>query len=156
MDDFIAWARRHDWQVELSEEARELSPEAFRRYGEVPAGYRRFLQHVIVLSNRADTGWFLSADHFTGAAPAWQADSFEQISLEAAGGDQRWREDILGFWDGHMPIVFSLARGYEYYAICIRDGTVVNGTEPEFEEVSPAAASLEEFLAKIMAGVITL
>lgn len=158
MNDFVAWAKRNNWQVELSNEVRELPEWAFRRYSGLPANYVNFIQHINVLSNKADTTWFLSIDNFKGAAfdTAWQADSFEKISLEAAEGDKNWQNTIIQFWDTHMPIIFCLANGYEYYAIRLNDGAIVHGIEPEFEEVSSVAASFEDFLAKIVTGVHTL
>lgn len=111
-----------------------------------------------MLANEADTSWFLTIDDFSAASPdtPWRPDSFEQISLEAADGDSGLTNAVKEFWDTHIPIVFCLANGYEYYAVRLCDGAVVNGIEPEFEETSVAASSFEVFLSKIMQGAIIL
>ncbi|MBC1743940.1 hypothetical protein HCA06_12850 [Listeria welshimeri] len=43
---------------------------------------------------------------------------------------------------------------YEYYAIALNDGSVVHGSEPEFEESLVVADSFANFLLKIVAGEI--
>ncbi|MGI6153415.1 MAG: SMI1/KNR4 family protein [Christensenellaceae bacterium] len=158
MNAFLDWARRKRWQVELPEEEREMPKEAFCRYGKLPPDYEKFLRHINVLANEADTSWFLSIDDFVNNAKdaVWSARSFEEISLEAASGDNDLETAVAQFWDAHIPIVFCLANGYEYYAIRLADGAVVNGIEPEFEEVSVVSSSFEDFLAKTIAGKIVL
>jgi len=158
MDNFIKWAKQNNWQVDISNEERDIPEWAFRRYSSLPEEYVAFLKQIHILSNREDTCWFLNVDNFKGAAfdTAWQANSFEKISLEAADGDSEWAETISQFWNEHIPIVFSLKNGYEYYAICLSDGAVVNGIEPDFEETSFVANSLADFFEKIIAGTIVL
>jgi len=158
MDNFIKWAKQNNWQVDISDKERDMPEWAFCRYSSLPGEYVVFLKHIRMLSNQEDTCWFLSIDNFKGAAfdTAWQANSFEKISLEAADGDSEWTETISQFWDEHIPIVFSLKNGYEYYAICLSDGSIVNGIEPEFEDISVVASSLADFLRKIKSGDIVL
>ncbi|MGI6153974.1 MAG: SMI1/KNR4 family protein [Christensenellaceae bacterium] len=153
---FFEWARLNRWQVELPEAERALQAEAFCRYGKLPPDYESFLRRFNLLANEADTSWFLSIDDFANEAEdaVWNARSFEAISLEAADGDENQETAMTQFWDAHIPVVFCLASGYEYYAIRLVGGVVVNGIEPEFEETSIVAASFEDFLAKIMAGKI--
>lgn len=158
MNSFFEWARQNKWQIKLSDKKREVPERAFHRYARLPADYIKFLEQVRLLANEADTSWFLTMDDFNAAAPdtPWQPDSFEQISLEAAAGDSGLTNAVKEFWDTHIPIVFCLASGYEHYAIRLRDGAVVNGIEPEFEETSVPASSFEEFLSKITQGAIIL
>lgn len=155
---FLKWAKQNGWQAEASKEPLGLPTKAFQRYANLPADYIEFLRNILLLSNKDDTSWFLTIHDFE-ARPLdtpWQPDAFEKISLEAAGSDTEEQNTIIQFWDEHIPVVFCLASGYEYYAIHVLDGAVVNGIEPEFEEVSIVAVSFKEFLAKIMQGEIIL
>ncbi|WP_370511691.1 hypothetical protein [Brevibacillus sp. AG162] len=51
-----------------------------------------------------------------------------------------------------MPIALSVRNGYTYYAIDLGNefGSIVCGSEPEFEEVEHIASSFDQFLDKIM------
>lgn len=44
----------------------------------------------------------------------------------------------------------SVKNGYAYYAISMKDGSIVRGAEPEFEECELVAVSFTDFLEKIM------
>ncbi|HAA6465519.1 TPA_asm: hypothetical protein GFZ78_01130 [Listeria monocytogenes] len=52
--------------------------------------------------------------------------------------------------------MMSVGGCYEYYAITLKDGSVVHGSEPEFEESSIVAESFADFLLKIKIGKIIL
>ncbi|EDJ0212292.1 hypothetical protein GD462_01710 [Listeria monocytogenes] len=52
--------------------------------------------------------------------------------------------------------MMSVGGCYEYYAITLNDGSVVHGSEPEFEESSIVAESFADFLLKIEIGKIIL
>ncbi len=58
--------------------------------------------------------------------------------------------------DEHLPIFLSLEGGYAYYAISMKDGSVVHGTEPEFEECETVADSFTDFMGKVTGGRIRL
>jgi len=45
---------------------------------------------------------------------------------------------------------------YAYYAISMKDGSVVYGAEPEFEECDTVADSFEYFMEKVISGRIQL
>ena len=49
-----------------------------------------------------------------------------------------------------LPIFLSVKDGYSYYATSMRDGSIVWGTEPEFEECKLVADSFIDFLEKLM------
>lgn len=155
---FFDWARQEGWQLTLTEEPREAPQQAFQRYAPPPAAYIAFLRQVELLCNPDDNCWFLTVDDFADTASdlPWHASSFEQMSLEAAEDDPEWSGDIKAFWDKHLPIVFSVSGDYEYYAIHLEDGAVVNGYEADFEEADPVASSFEDFLQKVIEGEIIL
>jgi hypothetical protein len=45
---------------------------------------------------------------------------------------------------------------YEYYAINIKDDSIKNGYEPEFEEAKIIAESFEKFIELIISGKLRL
>ena len=78
------------------------------------------------------------------------------VSLDAAEGDNSWTAEIKSFWNEHLPICLSLKDGYSYYALCLKDGTIVTGEEPEFEETTEVAPSFRDFLQMLCNGELDL
>ena len=75
--------------------------------------------------------WFLcSEDYDMQGDKAWQWNEWELLSLKAAENDAAWKDEIRKFWDGHLPVFLSLEGGYAYYAISIKEGSIVYGSEP--------------------------
>ena len=108
------------------------------------------------LENR---GWMAEADEKRELClpePMKSRYEWELLSLEAAGDDAGWKEEIRQFWDRHLPFFLSLDGGYAYYAFSMEDGSVVYGAEPEFEECETVADSFEDFMEKVMSGRIRL
>ena len=127
------------------------------RYHSLPELWLQFIGEVRELFTPDETVWFLCAeDYDTRLDHAWRWNEWEQLSLESAEGDQAWTDEITAFWDRHLPIVLSLENGYSYYAISMEDGSVVYGSEPEFEACKPVASSFEAFLQKVKNGSIVL
>ncbi|MCR4814158.1 MAG: hypothetical protein K5879_04965 [Lachnospiraceae bacterium] len=81
---------------------------------------------------------------------------FEDISLEAAVGDEEWLGDIKSFWDKTFPIIMGVGGDYHFYAIDLETGKIVEGWEPEFEDPIEVANNLNEFLEKILSREIKL
>lgn len=50
----------------------------------------------------------------------------------------------------------SVEGDYEYYALDTETGQVVQGWEPEFEEVRVVADTFEDFIKKVISGEIIL
>ena len=69
-----------------------------------------------------------------------------------SGSGSAWTAAIRDFWTEHLPIFMSLSDGYAYYAISMKDGSVVYGREPEFEECETAAPSFDAFMAQVVKG----
>lgn len=98
-----------------------------------------------------ETMWFLCAEDFDiQGDKAFQWNEWELISLTSAEGDTKWQSEIREFWDNHLPIIMSVKGEYSYYAIAIKDGSIVHGAEPEFEECEIVAASFMDFMEKIV------
>jgi len=147
IEKFLIRAEENGWRVEtFFQKAVALPEDVIERYT-VPKEYSEFLSNVKLCSNPSDTKWFLCADDYgQKSEDEFRWNEFEIISLEAAGDDAELKASIRAFWDVHFPFFMSVESGYEYYAIDIRDCSVVFGSEPEFEDVVTVARSFEEFL----------
>ena len=49
-----------------------------------------------------------------------------------------------------------MAEGYAYYALSLADGSVVQGSEPEFEDCRTAAPSFRDFMGQVLREEIQL
>jgi hypothetical protein len=148
MDTFFTWAE-NNWQIEFSPSPQQFPDEIIQRYPNIPAEYRLFYEKINLCANESDTTWFLSKNDFLETnEDSFVWNTFEKISLDAADNDEELMAQIKEYWDCHLPIVLSVGGEYEYYAINVNTGAVVQGYEPEFEESSKVADSFLEFLSK--------
>lgn len=83
-------------------------------------------------------------------------DTFKLISLDVAEPDKEEMETVEKWWDKHFPFLIYTGWEYEFYAVDVENGTVVNGFEPEFEDTEKVADSLNDFFEKIVSGDIIL
>ena len=157
-NDFLTYMREHEWNVEVNEKQICCLPEPMRsRYNEYPESWLRFISIVKSMVRKDERVWFLCAeDYDIQGDKAWQWNEWELLSLEAAGDDAAWKAEIEKFWNEHLPIVMSLENGYAYYAITMKDGSIVHGSEPEFEECETVADSFEDFIEKVIGNKIQL
>ncbi|EAG9322703.1 SMI1/KNR4 family protein [Listeria monocytogenes] len=154
---FLAWAKNNNWQIDLSAVEKKFPEQILKRYGNLPDAYKAFYRQLNLCSNAGDTCWFLSEEDFLeNEEDAFLWDSFEQMSLAAAEGDENLENEVKQFWNSHLPIMMSVGGSYEYYAIALNDGSVVHGSEPEFEESLVVADSFADFLLKIVAGEVVI
>jgi len=158
IEKFLTYMRGRDWIIELNEKQTFCLPEPVKsRYRSYPESWVSFISAVKNMENKEETAWFLcEKDYDMQGDTAWQWNEWELISLEAAENDATWIAEIKKFWDEHLPIFLSLNNGYAYYAISIKDGSVVYGTEPEFEECQTVAVSFDDFMEKVVMGKILL
>lgn len=151
IEKFTSWAEREGWVIKLSDMVLEV-PEAIReRYEIIPEQWLSFISKFSYISNAEQNMWFLTCNDYLDSCY-----DFENISLEAAIGDDEWIQDIKSFWNSTFPIIMSVGGDYHYYAIDIDSGKVVEGWEPEFEETTDVAESFDEFIEKIISGDIVL
>jgi len=152
VDVFLTYMKEKEWDVRLNEAQGNSLPEVVKsRYANVPEQWQEFVQKVRCMVSVDETTWFLGAEDFElQGDKAFRWNEWELMSLEWAEGDTEWEKEIKNFWDGHLPIVMSVRNGYSYYAICMKDGSVVRGSEPEFEECEVVADSFMNFVDKIM------
>jgi hypothetical protein len=134
------------WTVRLREANLSLPAFVQQRYPWLPRDVESLFCETELVCDATAKLWFLSSADFRGesdAAYAWN--EWELQSLEAADSDSDWTSSIRGFWDEHLPVALSTVDGSSYYAVR-RDGSIVYGREPEFEEPEVYASSLTEFL----------
>lgn len=143
------------WTVRLRETNLPLPAFVRQRYPWLTADVESLLCETELVCDATGKLWFLSSADFrdeSDSAYAWN--EWELQSLKAADGDSDWITSIRAFWDDHLPIALTTADGYAYYAIR-RDGSIVYGREPEFEETEAYAASLIELVERLGSGSST-
>lgn len=149
---FLSCMKEKGWGIELYETKNNYLPEEISdRYKNIPAYWREFISTVKEMMSPDETEWFLCVDDFDWRVhKSWQWNEWELISLKSAEDDNEWKNSIIDFWNNHLPIFLSVKDGYAYYAISMKDGSIVWGSEPEFEECKLVAVSFHDFLEKLM------
>lgn len=159
-NEFIKWAKDKGWDITFKLKSElELNNSLITRYKGISSCYVEFLKAVKQCITPSEKTWFLCEDNYNNISNiAFKWNEFELISLEAAEDDREWKEEIVSWWDKHLPIVMSVGEGYSFYAIDLVDdiGSIVQGFEPEFEEVEKVANSIEDFFDLIIEGTIEL
>ena len=148
---FIEWATNAGWNIERADKAVAIPEQVASRYKNIPEDWLNFIQDFNFISNGTEDIWFLTCYDYLDTCH-----DFEEISLEAAEGDEGWTEEIKTFWDNTMPIVMSVGGDYHYFGINLETGKVVEGWEPEFEDPTEVADSFNSFIEKIISGEIFL
>ena len=128
------------WEISYSENSAWVC----NRYPLIPSVLSDFLLSYESAISKDEKSWFLSAKDFLGEAGlAFPFDEFEKMSLEASQKDQAWTNEIVSFWDVHVPVYMSVRGGYDYIAYNLERNEFVSGFEPEFEETSLVAKSVQ-------------
>ena len=118
-----------------------------KRYQNIPEEIETFITSYTKAETADGKTWLLSASDFLSTSESeFAPDEFEKISLSSAEGDLNWRQEIIEFWNKHLPIYISVRSGYEYIAYNLETGNFVEGVEPQFEETSEVASSISGFL----------
>lgn len=154
IEKFSDWAKKNRWVIERAKTSMEMPEEVTTRYRNVPKQWKEFIINFDTIMNSTNDMWFLTHDNFLDGV--WSYNDFENMSLEAADGDEEWCAEIKEFWDNTFPIIMSIGGDYQYFAIKLDSGEVVQGWEPEFEECFVVAESFDEFIDKIIVGEIEL
>lgn len=159
-NEFMSWATDNGWDIIFKSESElELDNSIISRYNGIPQGYVEFLKVVKQCIAPSEKTWFVCEDEYNNISNiAFKWNEFESLSLEFAENDEAWKTEIVSWWDKHLPIVMSVDDGYYFYAIDLSDniGSIVQGFEPEFEEVEKIANNIEEFFELIVMGKIEL
>ncbi len=159
-NDFINWTKINNWDISLKENpGLGLNNSITTRYKDIPQGYKDFLYNVKHCIAPSEKSWFLCEDEYNDNSDiAFRWNEFELLSLEAATNDNIWESEIISWWDKHFPIFMSVDGAYSFYAIDLANniGSIVQGVEPEFEEVEEIASSINDFFELIIKGKIQL
>ena len=151
---FRDWATKKGWTIEQAETLMKLPEEVTTRYRNIPKQWLEFVNNFADITNSTNDMWFLTCENFLDSV--WEYNDFENMSLEAADGDEEWSREIKAFWDNTFPIIMSIGGDYQYFAIKLDSGEVVQGWEPEFEYPLVVAESFVEFLEKLINNEINL
>lgn len=151
---FDEWLKAQGWHVVLNEGTElKLNEDFAGRYPDIVGEYKEFLRVYKEAVSADETTWFLCCDDYNGTSEsAFKWNEFESLSLEAAGDDSEWQEEIRQWWDKKLPIIISVRNGYSFYAIDLERGGIVRGEEPEFEETEVVADSFFDFLDMVIRG----
>lgn len=152
VEKFLTYMKKCGWNIEMQEKQGVDLPEAVKsRYEHIPAMWFKLITTVQRIVSSDETTWFLCEDDYDSQGDkAFQWNEWELISLENIEDDAEWKNEIKEFWNNHLPIILSVKDGYSYYAISMQDGSIVKGSEPEFEECESVADSFEDLMKKIM------
>lgn len=130
---------------------------AEKRLAKCPNDFIDFITSFKSFTNGEENVWFLSyADYKTNKLEVFPWNEFELQSMKASSGESQ--DAIKSFWDTHIPFLLSLKGGYSYIAICVDEenyGKIYQGREPEYENVTLIANSLEAFFDKFSQSLIT-
>ena len=148
---FVEWAANAGWIIERNDEPISFPEGVLARYKNIPEEWLEFIANFKSIKNAADDVWFLTGYDFADTQTY-----FEDISLDAAAGDEDWIQQIKAFWDKTLPIFMSVGGDYQYYGIDLETGKVVEGWEPEFEYPYAKAGSFNEFIEKLISGEIII
>lgn len=158
IETFGIYMKENGWNVEWNETQSEYLPEIIaNRYEKIPKQWLDFIRSIKRMISPDETTWFLCAENFVMQHDeTFQWNEWESISLGSAENDMEWKSEIKRFWNNHLPIVMSVKSGYSYYAIAVKDGSIVYGEEPEFEECEIVAVSFMDFMKKFLNGELQL
>lgn len=148
------WFKKEGWFIEYNNKPAELNVELIQRYGIIDEQYMKFLNKYKRVISKDEKTWFICCQEYNGDSEyAFSWNEFENLSLEAAADDEKWKKEISEWWDKKMPIIMSVKDRYCFYALDLsqdKKGTVVRGEEPEFEETEIVADSFNDFLYKVI------
>jgi hypothetical protein len=157
MEKFIKRITENNWTITVNNQSINLLPDEILKRYNIPNAYKNFLERIEKCINKDENKWFLCInDYMEKGEGEFRWNEYEIISIESAEDDNEWKNKIIDFWDSHFPIFMGVEGEYEYYAINIKDGSIIKGYEPEFEEVKKVAESFEEFIELIISGELIL
>ncbi len=148
---FVAWLENNNWNIITNSDTMDLPDTIQKRY-QIPKQWYDFISNLQMCENSSSTKWFLTAKDYLPQEQGFQWNEFEMQSLEYCDDEN----DIISYWDKHLPIFLSVDGEYSYYAINIENGNVVAGYEPEYEDSTVIAEDFNSFIEKIITNQIAL
>ncbi|MDR7211798.1 hypothetical protein [Flavobacterium piscis] len=153
-NNFIQELLKFDWQYDPIDNNIEINLETIAngKLLKTNENLLEFVKSFKTLANEEDNVWFLSIEDYAKKINedgfAWN--EFELDSMEYAEDDEQ-KASVTDFWNNHLPFMMSVKNGYAYVAIVLNGetkGSIVSGSEPEYEEPVTISSSLEEFFDK--------
>lgn len=157
--EFINWLKSNNWEFEVNNECKKINNNILERYNNIPKSFIDFIVSFKSITSQDETTWFLcNEDYIDDSDDAFRWNEFELMSLEVAENDEKWKKEIIEWWDYKLPFLISVKNGYSFFAIDLVDniGAIVKGEEPEFEEVMIVADNFEDFIIKLLEGKIVV
>lgn len=151
LNQFVAWLENNNWNIITNSDTMDLPDTIQKRY-QIPKQWYDFISNLQMCENSSSTKWFLTAKDYLPQEQGFQWNEFEMQSLEYCDDEN----DIISYWDKHLPIFLSVDGEYSYYAINIENGNVVAGYEPEYEDSTVIAEDFNSFIEKIITNQIAL
>ena len=136
-----------------------LSGTILDRYPNLPTTYATFLTDLDYCVTPDEKSWFNTIADFNGTTGSeFRWNELERIIIDGYQDepDEQIKEamtnEVVVFWDKHIPFLISCRKFYCYFAICLHIdsyGQIVYGSEPEFEETETVASSFSDFMTKL-------
>jgi hypothetical protein len=153
MKELLDKLRECGWLIEESN-VLEMPIAIQSRYKTIPNVLLNFFCSFSLCVNPNEKQWLLSShDYNENSNFVYKWNEFELLSLDAAGNDEEWKQEIINFWNRHLPIFQSVEGEYFYLAIEITStgsGEIVIGHEPDFEEVDTFARNIHQFPTRFL------
>ena len=151
MHEALQHLKEKGWTIRPSRAKSLRFPAALKkRYGNVPSEIAALLTGIAECVSPDERAWFLCQADYSGKnQSAFRWNQWELLSLDSADGDAELEAEISAFWDRHLPFYLSVRDGYCFAAMCLNGsnkGKVVEGREPDFEDVSIIAKSVIDFV----------
>lgn len=153
IDKLIGTLRMLDWHIIEKKKAFISLRFLLERYGELPEEFTHYLKSIETGTSPDKNVWLLCEAEYNGNSDdEFRWNELELLSLESACDDISWQNRIKTFWNNHLPFILSVKGEYSYFAIGVGEanyGQIFYGMEPEFEEVTLVADSLNDFISKL-------
>lgn len=113
----------------------KLNQASLNRYPNLPQGYLSFLAETEYCATKDEKAWFNTLADFNGTAEnEFRWNEFELMILE---DDDEDAQEIIEFWDNHIPVLLSCRNFYCYFAISLladNYGQIVYGCDPNLKK----------------------
>jgi len=146
-----------DWMVDVYERPCLTVPECIRPWQtDCNRSYFDFIGAVSAATFEEGNTWLLCAEDFSEnkqrAALRW--DALRTMGISSAG-DEKERRRIEDFWEQYLPICISAGTINSFCALG-KNGEVVIGYEPLYEEAKVVSDDFDQFVDMLAAGEVYL
>ena len=108
INEFFAWAKSNNWQIELSANKKQFPSEILQRYINIPNDYEIFYDQIDLCVGPIGKSWFLTEQDFSaidteGISTIFAWNTIEKMILESAADDAKLIQEVDEFWKLHLP-----------------------------------------------------